>query len=88
MIDTSLYIYICVKHFGMANIKKKNWPDNLNGRGHFEDVCAGHFIMLTFIFRLLNIAVAPDSRIWFHFKCQSLHLTGTAFPLSPINSYF
>jgi hypothetical protein len=21
--DTSLYIYICVKHFGMANIKKK-----------------------------------------------------------------
>jgi len=22
--DTSLYIYTCVKHFGMANIKKKN----------------------------------------------------------------
>jgi len=22
--DTSFYIYICVKHFGMANIKKKS----------------------------------------------------------------
>ena len=23
--DTSLYIYTCVKHFGMANIKKKKY---------------------------------------------------------------
>jgi len=27
--DTSLYIYICVKHFGMANIKKNNPRVNL-----------------------------------------------------------
>ena len=34
--DTSLYIYICVKHFGMANIKEK-LPHNIQKPGNYPE---------------------------------------------------
>jgi len=40
---------------------------------------------LTFIFWLLNLSAAADSQSYFHFKCPSLHLSGTAFSHLSIN---
>lgn len=43
--------------------------------------------VLTLIFRLPNPNAAADDRIYFHFKCPSLHLSVTAFSLLSIKPY-
>jgi hypothetical protein len=45
------------------------------------------WLSLTFMFRHLNHNEAADGWSYFHFKCPSLHMSGTAFSISSIKRY-